>query len=145
MKCIQCGFENRSGVSFCENCGEKLKLPTRKTTRTTGPVCPKCGKGIKAGVKFCDNCGAKVETVSAKQKQTTSKYCPECGSGLRPGVKFCENCGSAIGISAGSRSGRNNIKTTSTDVTDVRKPRSTARRVITIGLVAIFVVVLLGF
>ncbi len=46
MKCPLCQFENRSGVSFCEECGARLEL-----------TCPKCGGKIPGERKFCGYCG----------------------------------------------------------------------------------------
>ncbi|MBI4233204.1 MAG: AAA family ATPase, partial [Chloroflexi bacterium] len=46
MRCAQCGFENREGVRFCEECGAKLEW-----------VCPSCGASVSPGRKFCGACG----------------------------------------------------------------------------------------
>ncbi|NNL75091.1 MAG: AAA family ATPase, partial [Desulfobacterales bacterium] len=49
MKCPQCGSENREGVKFCEECGEKIEI-----------TCPKCGTKTTPGKKFCGECGHKL-------------------------------------------------------------------------------------
>ncbi len=45
-RCPSCGFENRDGVHFCEECGAKLER-----------ICPACGAAIPPGRKFCGSCG----------------------------------------------------------------------------------------
>ena len=59
MRCPVCHFENRAGVKFCEQCGNKFGL-----------VCPGCGAKLPGGSKFCGECGHsltdKVETAKAK-------------------------------------------------------------------------------
>jgi hypothetical protein len=51
MKCAHCGFNNREGVKFCENCGESVGVKPEK-------FCPACGHKNRPGVKFCEECGA---------------------------------------------------------------------------------------
>ena len=46
MECLKCRFENRDGVTFCEECGAKLEL-----------ICPECGGQTPLGRKFCGSCG----------------------------------------------------------------------------------------
>jgi hypothetical protein len=46
MRCPHCGFENRKGVRFCEECGRGLEQ-----------ACPACGAGVPPGRKFCGACG----------------------------------------------------------------------------------------
>ncbi len=59
MRCPVCQNENRTGVKFCEQCGNKLVL-----------VCPGCGARLPAGNNFCGECGhplvAGVETSKPK-------------------------------------------------------------------------------
>ncbi len=50
MKCPACQFENRHGVSFCEECGAELVI-----------VCPECGGKIPGARKFCGYCGHRLE------------------------------------------------------------------------------------
>jgi len=49
MKCLQCKFDNREGVKYCERCGTKLEL-----------VCPKCRTVLSIDNKFCGQCGEKL-------------------------------------------------------------------------------------
>jgi hypothetical protein len=51
MKCLGCGFYNRDGIKFCEECGAKLEL-----------VCPGCNAMIPLGRKFCGECGQSLTT-----------------------------------------------------------------------------------
>jgi class 3 adenylate cyclase/tetratricopeptide (TPR) repeat protein len=46
MKCSSCGFENRDGVWFCEQCGTQLEIG-----------CPNCGATLPGDRKFCGECG----------------------------------------------------------------------------------------
>jgi hypothetical protein len=46
MKCPDCQFENREGVKFCENCGNKFEIE-----------CPNCKVKIPPDRKFCGECG----------------------------------------------------------------------------------------
>ena len=55
MKCTSCGFDNREGVKFCEECGTEIKQ-----------LCPKCNAEIPAGRKFCGECGHKLRQSTEK-------------------------------------------------------------------------------
>ena len=46
MQCPECRFDNREGVKFCEECGEKMER-----------ICPGCGVIISSESKFCGECG----------------------------------------------------------------------------------------
>jgi class 3 adenylate cyclase len=50
MHCPVCHFENRAGVKFCEQCGNKLVL-----------VCSGCGARLPVHSKFCGECGHSQE------------------------------------------------------------------------------------
>ena len=52
MKCQKCGYENREGVKFCEECGAKLKLE-----------CPACKAKLPLGKKFCGECGHELKEL----------------------------------------------------------------------------------
>ena len=51
MRCLKCHFENREGVKFCEECGDKLRLE-----------CPACKAKLPLGKKFCGECGHALES-----------------------------------------------------------------------------------
>ena len=65
-QCPRCGTENRPGVAFCRNCGQRLVAAGVATTleRPGAPqgtqACPRCGTINRAGVAFCQNCGANL-------------------------------------------------------------------------------------
>ncbi len=46
MKCQHCKSDNREGVKYCEECGNKLKF-----------ICPACETQIPHDKKFCGKCG----------------------------------------------------------------------------------------
>jgi len=53
MKCLECQFDNREGVKFCEKCGAKMEL-----------VCPNCGAKIPFDRQFCGECGHNLTSPS---------------------------------------------------------------------------------
>jgi class 3 adenylate cyclase/predicted ATPase len=68
MRCASCGFENRTGAKFCEECGAKLVR-----------VCPACGQEANASAKFCSECGAPLGAtppVTAIAPSTPIDYTP---------------------------------------------------------------------
>ncbi len=70
-QCPRCGTENRPGVAFCRNCGQRLVAAGVATTvqRPGSPEgtqqCPRCGTHNRAGVAFCQNCGANLRAAAA--------------------------------------------------------------------------------
>jgi len=69
-QCPRCGTENRPGLAFCRNCGQRLVAAGVSTTveRPGTPegtmACPRCGTHNRAGVAFCQNCGANLRGTS---------------------------------------------------------------------------------
>lgn len=67
--CPRCGTENRPGISFCRNCGQRLVAAGAPTTveRPAPPegtqACPRCGTHNRAGTAFCQNCGANLRVT----------------------------------------------------------------------------------
>lgn len=65
-QCQRCGTENRPGLSFCRNCGQRLVAAGVASTveRLGAPdgtmACPRCGTHNRSGVAFCQNCGANL-------------------------------------------------------------------------------------
>jgi hypothetical protein len=59
MKCKNCGFNNRKGVKFCEQCGEALGQEKAIL------ICPSCGFKNRKGVKFCEQCGSALAGAAA--------------------------------------------------------------------------------
>jgi hypothetical protein len=70
-QCPRCGTENRPGIAFCRNCGQRLVAAGAPTTleRPGTPegtqACPRCGTHNRAGVAFCQNCGANLRGAPA--------------------------------------------------------------------------------
>jgi Double zinc ribbon len=70
-QCPRCGTENRPGIAFCRNCGQRLVAAGAPTTvaRPEAPegtrACPRCGTHNRAGVAFCQNCGANLRAAEA--------------------------------------------------------------------------------
>ncbi|MEO8510728.1 MAG: zinc-ribbon domain-containing protein [Chloroflexota bacterium] len=70
-RCPRCGTENRPGLAFCSNCGQRLVAAGASATleRPGTPegtqACPRCGTHNRAGVAFCQNCGANLRTAAA--------------------------------------------------------------------------------
>ena len=68
-QCPRCGTENRPGIAFCSNCGQRLVAAGAPATvaRPAAPegtqACPRCGTHNRAGVAFCQNCGANLRPV----------------------------------------------------------------------------------
>ena len=69
-KCPRCGTENRPGLAFCRNCGQRLiaagvaSTIERPGTPEGTMACPRCGTHNRAGVAFCQNCGANLRAVA---------------------------------------------------------------------------------
>jgi class 3 adenylate cyclase/tetratricopeptide (TPR) repeat protein len=55
IRCAGCGFENRTGIRFCEECGAKLDQ-----------ICPACGAPVPPARKFCGACGTPLATAEAQ-------------------------------------------------------------------------------
>jgi hypothetical protein len=71
MRCPAGGFENASGMKFCGECGESLKLK-----------CPSCGFENAPRIKFCGDCGRPLSELSKPHDQPeprcyTSKHLAE--------------------------------------------------------------------
>jgi hypothetical protein len=70
-RCPRCGTENRPGLAFCSNCGQRLVAAGASATleRPGTPegtqACPRCGTHNRAGVAFCQNCGANLRATTA--------------------------------------------------------------------------------
>ena len=70
MNCSSCGFQNRPGVRFCEQCGNQM--PQEQTTETTGRFCPNCGQANPLNSKFCSGCGNDLSVIMPAQKSKPS-------------------------------------------------------------------------
>jgi hypothetical protein len=87
--CPRCGTENRPGVTFCRQCGQRLVAPGAATVeRPAAPegmqTCPRCGTLNRAGVPFCQNCGANLRPTPAATPAYQPVYpVPAAGSATR--------------------------------------------------------------
>lgn len=69
-QCPRCGTENRPGLAFCRNCGQRLVAAGVAATveRPGAPdgtvACPRCGTHNRTNVAFCQNCGANLRGTS---------------------------------------------------------------------------------
>jgi len=88
-QCPRCGTENRPGVAFCRNCGQRLVAAGVASTleRPGAPqgsqACPRCGTLNRAGVAFCQNCGANLR---ASAQPAPGYVPPAASSGAAPGA-----------------------------------------------------------
>lgn len=70
-RCPRCGTENRPGLAFCRNCGQRLMAagvaqPVERPGTSDGTeICPRCGTHNRAGTPFCQNCGANLRIAPA--------------------------------------------------------------------------------
>ena len=84
-QCPRCGTENRPGLAFCRNCGQRLVAAgvaatiERPGTPEGTQACPRCGTHNRAGVAFCQNCGANL-------RGTAAGYVPPAGAGEDAGT-----------------------------------------------------------
>ena len=62
MRCASCGFENRVGVRFCEECGALVEV-----------TCPACGATIPPSRKFCGACGQALASMTTTAPTETSR------------------------------------------------------------------------
>jgi hypothetical protein len=81
--CPRCGTENRPGLAFCRNCGQRLMAagtaPVERPGTPEGTqACPRCGTHNRAGTAFCQNCGANLRVTP------TSGYVPPAVAGQAP-------------------------------------------------------------
>jgi hypothetical protein len=70
-KCPRCGTENRPGLAFCRECGQRLVAAgvaatvERPGTPEGTMACPRCGTHNRTGVAFCQNCGANLRGAAS--------------------------------------------------------------------------------
>jgi ribosomal protein L37AE/L43A len=96
-QCPRCGTENRPGLAFCRNCGQRLVAvgvaPTieRPGTPEGTMACPRCGTHNRTGVAFCQNCGANL-------RGTAPGYVPPTVAGVGEAVAAAvERRGAVLG------------------------------------------------
>jgi hypothetical protein len=107
-QCPRCGTENRPGIAFCRNCGQRLSAGSAATIeRPRAPegtqACPRCGTHNRAGVGFCQNCGANLRAAPAAAEEAVAprparaEPAPRRGAILGPVVLLI----GAVGIATG--------------------------------------------
>lgn len=68
ISCPYCGFANRPGIRFCEQCGQPIsgagqaRANARPSPVVSGTICPVCGSANRPGVGFCEQCGSGLQT-----------------------------------------------------------------------------------
>lgn len=71
--CPRCAAENRPGIAFCRNCGQRLVAagtPATVERPTDGDgtqACPRCDTHNRAGAAFCQSCGANLRAAEAPE------------------------------------------------------------------------------
>ncbi len=110
-QCPRCGTENRPGIAFCRNCGQRLVAAGISTNvaRPAAPegtqACPRCGTHNRAGVAFCQNCGANLRAagpgyvppaVGAEPTPAPPEHPPRGGALLGPIVLLVGAVGIAV-------------------------------------------------
>ena len=55
IKCSKCGADNKENSTFCESCGERIKIISK--------FCPECGWKNVGNANFCEKCGTSLETL----------------------------------------------------------------------------------
>lgn len=94
-QCPRCGTENRPGLAFCRNCGQRLVAAgvaatvERPGTPEGTQACPRCGTHNRAGVAFCQNCGANL-------RGTGPSYVPPAVAGEEAPAATRPSTGGAI-------------------------------------------------
>ena len=61
MQCPQCQFDNREGVKFCIECGNRIET-----------ACSNCNHLNPPGSKFCEECGSALSEASERAPKTLS-------------------------------------------------------------------------
>jgi len=94
-QCPRCGTENRPGLAFCRNCGQRLVAAgvastlERPGTAEGTMACPRCGTHNRAGVAFCQNCGANL-------RGTAPGYVPPAVAAEEPVAAVSARRGGAV-------------------------------------------------
>ena len=101
-RCPRCGTENRPGIAFCRECGQRLIAPGASSTLARPApadgtmACPRCGTHNRAGAAFCANCGANLR--GGPQVAAPAVVVPEPGRALLGPIVLLIG---AVGIASG--------------------------------------------
>lgn len=69
IRCPRCSADNRPGIAFCRNCGQRLAsagapMTVERPTDADGTLaCPRCATHNRAGAAFCQSCGANLRAT----------------------------------------------------------------------------------
>ncbi len=69
IRCPRCSADNRPGIAFCRNCGQRLAsagtpMTVDRPTDADGTLaCPRCATHNRAGAAFCQSCGANLRVA----------------------------------------------------------------------------------
>jgi len=66
VKCARCQVDNREGVRFCEECGNRL-----------ASMCASCGAEMLPGKRFCGACGTPVASAPTERFASPQGYTPK--------------------------------------------------------------------
>jgi predicted amidophosphoribosyltransferase len=66
VKCARCHSDNRDGVRFCEECGNRLSL-----------TCAHCGAELQPDKRFCGACGTAVGNAPTERYASPQGYTPK--------------------------------------------------------------------
>lgn len=75
--CSKCGFEVKNGEVFCENCGTRIRINTKRTDRpsTGSSRSSRTDKIFEGNRHTCLHCGELIDSFST--------VCPSCGAEIR--------------------------------------------------------------
>jgi len=68
-RCPRCAADNRPGIAFCRNCGQRLAAAgaaatVERPSDADGTLaCPRCAAHNRAGAAFCQGCGANLRAA----------------------------------------------------------------------------------
>lgn len=102
MTCKNCGYENQSGVRYCQRCGQYIKpKATLAQEIKSWDFRSLAGLG-RRDVNIAPLFTAPDTETAAKNYQPTSPvdpmpdgrwYCPDCGTLNASSERSCKNCG----------------------------------------------------
>ncbi|MGY6223303.1 double zinc ribbon domain-containing protein [Faecalibacterium duncaniae] len=102
MTCKNCGYENQSGVRYCQRCGEYLKPKATLAQEIKSWDFRSLAGSGRRDVNIAPLFTAPDSEASVKKHQTPSPvdpmpdgrwYCPDCGTLNAASGRSCKNCG----------------------------------------------------
>ncbi|MEO6059831.1 MAG: zinc ribbon domain-containing protein [Candidatus Limnocylindria bacterium] len=83
IRCPRCSADNRPGIAFCRNCGQRLAtagapVTVERPTDAEGTLaCPRCATHNRAGAAFCQSCGANLRAVPSTDAPAPDAPAPD--------------------------------------------------------------------